>query len=125
MRMRSRPRPTAVTETMVPAARDISQSHGYDSNSSVLHRSWYISALNLRCWSRKKKHYFIHRPESFTYAILDDIILGCLKLGFQCVNFLKCPTMIFVTFLKLYLRPHNGLYFSTIRLELTLITLKG
>jgi hypothetical protein len=39
-------------------------------------------------------------PEGFTYAILDDIILGCLKLGFQCVNFLKCPTMIFVTFLK-------------------------
>jgi hypothetical protein len=64
-------------------------------------------------------------PEGFTYAILDDIILGCLKLGFQCVNFLKCPTVIFVTFLMLYLRPHNGLYFSTIRLELKLITLKG
>jgi hypothetical protein len=47
MRMRSRPRPTAVTETMVPAARDISQSHGYDSNSSVLHRSWYVSALKM------------------------------------------------------------------------------
>jgi hypothetical protein len=41
------------------------------------------------------------------------------------VNFLKCPTVIFVTFLMLYLRPHNGLYFSTIRLELKLITLKG